>query len=303
MSPIDDTVEQSDIEMVMLKVKTCDGKSFTLERLGTQTTVLDLKKSCAPASGVAAVHQRLFFKGRQLKDTETLREAKLMNNTTLFLTKAPSWKAELDKAPSGTVPCAGGCGLYGDSRTDNFCSQCFARQTHDERDRIWQGIFAEGETLEQEGADSSEDSAVTESAPLVVGAAVRIRGLQAAKELNGRLGYIVKYMEESSRFSVKLKGEEGTKAIKAANLKRLDDVTPLSASKVLVQRDTTRCWCCNKRVGLTGFSCRCGYVFCSRHRHAEDHECDFDHQRQGQLLLTKANPPLHSKQWELLDGL
>lgn len=33
-----------------------------------------------------------------------------------------------------------------------------------------------------------------------------------------------------------------------------------------VQKNPGRCFTCNKRVGLTGFKCRCDYVFCSAHR-------------------------------------
>ena len=45
-----------------------------------------------------------------------------------------------------------------------------------------------------------------------------------------------------------------------------------------VQKNRSRCFECNKKVGLLGFECRCGYVFCSGHRHAGDgHVCAFDH--------------------------
>jgi hemolysin activation/secretion protein len=37
------------------------------------------------------------------------------------------------------------------------------------------------------------------------------------------------------------------------------------------QADTTRCFSCNKKVGLLGFRCRCDYVFCSMHRYVSDH--------------------------------
>jgi hypothetical protein len=34
-----------------------------------------------------------------------------------------------------------------------------------------------------------------------------------------------------------------------------------------VQKNPGRCFACNKRVGLTGFKCRCDYVFCGAHRY------------------------------------
>ena len=43
-------------------------------------------------------------------------------------------------------------------------------------------------------------------------------------------------------------------------------------------------------MGLLGFKCRCEYVFCSKHRHAEDHQCDFDFQLLQKQKLEKENP-------------
>lgn len=301
MAPLD-AHEDSGRVGLGLSVKACDGKSFRVRCESAALTVLDLKNLCAGHCGVAAAHQRLFFKGSELKDDQRLQETRLRENSTLFLTKAPSWKKEVDAAPEGKVPCAGGCGAHGSSRTDNFCPSCFAKQRQGDRDRMWSGILAEPPV-----DGPTDDKAVcAESDPdqhlLVVGAPVRLRGLQGAKGLNGRLGWIVKYLDDSARYSVKLKGEEGTKAVKAGNLRRLDNVAPLSASKVLVQKDTSRCWCCRRKCGLTGFQCRCGYTFCSKHRHAEDHACDFDHQRMGQELISKSNPKLQTK-WDVLAGL
>ncbi|XP_074311801.1 zinc finger A20 and AN1 domain-containing stress-associated protein 1-like [Silene latifolia] len=37
-----------------------------------------------------------------------------------------------------------------------------------------------------------------------------------------------------------------------------------------------RCGSCKKRVGLTGFECRCGEVYCGSHRYPEMHSCPFD---------------------------
>ncbi len=35
------------------------------------------------------------------------------------------------------------------------------------------------------------------------------------------------------------------------------------------QKNPGRCFTCNKRVGLTGFRCRCDYVFCAAHRYPD----------------------------------
>ena len=33
-----------------------------------------------------------------------------------------------------------------------------------------------------------------------------------------------------------------------------------------VQMNTGRCFTCRKKIGLTGFQCRCEYFFCAQHR-------------------------------------
>mmetsp|Transcript_15673 Transcript_15673/g.37769 ORF Transcript_15673/g.37769 Transcript_15673/m.37769 type:complete len:245 (+) Transcript_15673:158-892(+) len=55
------------------------------------------------------------------------------------------------------------------------------------------------------------------------------------------------------------------------------------------QENKSRCWECNKKIGLTGFQCRCEYYFCGAHRYAEAHNCDFDHQKFHRKVLEKQN--------------
>ncbi|XVF56664.1 hypothetical protein PTKIN_Ptkin06aG0138500 [Pterospermum kingtungense] len=52
-----------------------------------------------------------------------------------------------------------------------------------------------------------------------------------------------------------------------------------------------RCQSCNKKVGLLGFSCRCGNVFCGAHRYPK-HACNFDFKTADRLNLAKQNPLL-----------
>ncbi|KAG6605903.1 Zinc finger A20 and AN1 domain-containing stress-associated protein 8, partial [Cucurbita argyrosperma subsp. sororia] len=51
-----------------------------------------------------------------------------------------------------------------------------------------------------------------------------------------------------------------------------------------------RCNSCKKRVGLTGFNCRCGNVFCVVHRYSDKHDCPFDYHMAAQNAISKANP-------------
>ncbi|CAH2038110.1 unnamed protein product [Thlaspi arvense] len=53
---------------------------------------------------------------------------------------------------------------------------------------------------------------------------------------------------------------------------------------------TTRCLSCNKKVGVTGFKCRCGSTFCGAHRYPESHDCEFDFKGAAREAIAKANP-------------
>ena len=62
-----------------------------------------------------------------------------------------------------------------------------------------------------------------------------------------------------------------------------------------IQANTSRCFTCNKKIGLLGFKCKCEFVFCAEHRYSDKHECAFDYKAQGKELLTRANPVIAPK--------
>lgn len=56
------------------------------------------------------------------------------------------------------------------------------------------------------------------------------------------------------------------------------------------QREVNRCKGCRRKVGLTGFRCRCGNLFCSEHRYSDRHECSYDYKAAGKAAIAKENP-------------
>ena len=59
-----------------------------------------------------------------------------------------------------------------------------------------------------------------------------------------------------------------------------------------VQTNLNKCWQCSKKVGIVKVPCKCSYVFCPKHRHAEAHNCTFDYFKQNQERLAKLNPQI-----------
>lgn len=62
------------------------------------------------------------------------------------------------------------------------------------------------------------------------------------------------------------------------------------------QKDRKRCFNCNKKTGLLGVECKCGYVYCNSHRLPENHECAFNHKAAlEERLKSKLNKVMHGK--------
>ncbi|XP_020691705.1 zinc finger A20 and AN1 domain-containing stress-associated protein 5-like [Dendrobium catenatum] len=55
-------------------------------------------------------------------------------------------------------------------------------------------------------------------------------------------------------------------------------------------RVSNRCSGCRRKVGLTGFRCRCGELFCGEHRYSDRHDCSFDYKAAGREAISRENP-------------
>uniref|UniRef100_A0A915Q6R0 AN1-type domain-containing protein n=1 Tax=Setaria digitata TaxID=48799 RepID=A0A915Q6R0_9BILA len=62
-----------------------------------------------------------------------------------------------------------------------------------------------------------------------------------------------------------------------------------------VPKKANRCHVCKKRVGLTGFVCRCGGLYCGEHRYDTAHGCSFDYKTMEREEIRKNNPVIVSE--------
>ncbi|XP_075380054.1 AN1-type zinc finger protein 5-like isoform X5 [Mycteria americana] len=51
-----------------------------------------------------------------------------------------------------------------------------------------------------------------------------------------------------------------------------------------------RCFTCRKKIGLTGFDCRCGNLFCAIHRYSDMHACPYNYKAEAAEKIRKENP-------------
>ena len=72
----------------------------------------------------------------------------------------------------------------------------------------------------------------------------------------------------------------------------LDEPDSIPIVEVLARQEVTsssRCGCCNKKVRTMQFKCKCGVIFCERHRYGQEHDCTFDYKSAGRKAIARNN--------------
>ena len=55
-----------------------------------------------------------------------------------------------------------------------------------------------------------------------------------------------------------------------------------------------RCACCNTKLGLIYFTCKCGNKYCQKHLNPHSHNCTFNNKESCQKQIEKNNPQMKS---------
>lgn len=67
-----------------------------------------------------------------------------------------------------------------------------------------------------------------------------------------------------------------------------------------LKKTSVKCFTCHKKIGLTGFTCKCGNIFCGTHRYAEAHDCTYDHKSAERTVLERDNPLIQGNKLQRL---
>ena len=55
-----------------------------------------------------------------------------------------------------------------------------------------------------------------------------------------------------------------------------------------------RCACCNTKLGLIYFTCKCGNKYCQKHLNPHSHNCSFNNKESCKKQIEKNNPQMKS---------
>ncbi|KAN0004263.1 hypothetical protein ACTFIZ_010418 [Dictyostelium cf. discoideum] len=154
------------------------------------------------------------------------------------------------------TPCSKGCGFFGNPLTENMCSKCFRTKK---------------ETTSNNDSSISNINNTTSTSTTTTTTTTTTTNIVTKKD-------------------IEINKQATNAVVETVKLADVEEPPTEEKDTKKVQTDTTKCFSCNKKVGLLGFKCRCSFVYCSTHRYSNKHDCSFDYKSAGKEQLAKDNP-------------
>ncbi|KFQ94348.1 AN1-type zinc finger protein 5 [Nipponia nippon] len=192
--------------------------------------------------------------------------------------------------------CTTGCGFYGSPRTNGMCSVCYKEflQRQQSSDRInppdrmlFPSLagFSFAERLCRCPMYRLRNTAIiclfVANAP---SAQTPVTHQMTAMSISRE--------ENSSETEEFIKTEEASSASSSSGtlLEISQNTAEGKTASEKPKQKKNRCFTCRKKIGLTGFDCRCGNLFCAIHRYSDMHACPYNYKAEAAEKIRKENP-------------